>query len=215
MRKNKKFKIHIAILSMIILLEILLIVGGYIVRYQYEREIGGYMSNAVDMVAPEGMLEQIQLAKQGMVDAELKEEDYGALIFKKPSNSMKFQYQHIDAIIERIEAVIDWKEKVYGNESINVETLGDVYEQKMTNLRRYIQGAEGGETFVVGERSDWIAKDTWYIKNRLFWYIIWIFHIILILSIIGIFILIWYNLFNDKYDKEEGNFDKEEGDSYY
>jgi len=125
---------------LIIVLVFLLGVGfgvyQYYVSYQYERDIGSYMSNAVDMVAPEGMLEQVQLAKQGMIDSGLTEDDYGALIFKKPDNSMKFQYQHIDGVIERINSVIYWKEKIYSNESQNIETLGDVYEQKMTNLRR-------------------------------------------------------------------------------
>lgn len=128
---------------------------GYYISYQYDKEIGSYMENAVDMIAPEGMLEQVELAKQGMINAGLNEEDYGAWIFKKPSNSMKFQYQHIEGIIERIKAVQDWKNKMALN-GTQIETLGDVYEQKMTNLRNYIK--EGGI------RSDWIAKDTWYLK---------------------------------------------------
>ena len=155
-------------------------IGAYsmIIDYQYERDIGSYMSNSIDMVSPEPMLEQVQLARQAMLDSGLEESDYGAWIFKKPSNSMKFQYQHIDSIEERINAVIDWKNKAYGNESTSSESLGDVYEQKMTNLRRYIKGATGGDTYVSGDRSDWIAQDAWMLKNH---FIMKIFSVWLIL----------------------------------
>jgi hypothetical protein len=162
----------------LVLFIVLIIFGvyNYFVSYQYDKQIGSYMSNAIDMIAPEGMLQQVQLAKQGMIDAGLTENDYAAVWFKKPDNSMKFQYQHIDAIIERIQAVEDWKTKIAGNNT-QIETLGDVYETKMTNLRNYIN--EGGV------RSDWIAKDTWYIKNHIVVYFgFWIGFILITLMLL-------------------------------
>jgi len=200
--EKKSFVISALIIS--ILLVVGLITYSCIISYVYEREIGSYMSNSIDMVAPEGMLAQLQLAKQAMIDSGLTEDDYGALIFKKPDNSMKFQYQHIDGIIERVESVVEWKEKTYGNESTGTETLGDVYEQKMTNLRRYIKGADGGDTYVVGTRSDWIAKDAWMIKNHLFTYLIAIPIVLIFLFILFLIVLIVYNNIEFKwYEKKE------------
>lgn len=177
----------IIFLVLLILSGIIFGVYEYYVYYQYEKTIGSYMDNAVDMIAPEGMLQQIQSARQGMIDAGLTENDYGAIWFKKPDNSMKFQYQHIDAIIERINAVIDWKTKISGNSS-SVETLGDVYETKMTNLRKYI--TEGGY------RSDWIAKDAWYIKNHILLYFGGLFWISFFLLICLIIFLLGYESYN-------------------
>jgi len=67
-----------------------IIFGGYeyYVSYQYDKQIGAYMENAIDMVAPEGMLEQMQSSKQGMINSGLTDNDYGALLFKKPDNSV-------------------------------------------------------------------------------------------------------------------------------
>jgi len=141
-----------------ILLVMVIVIGvyGYFVNYQYENKIGAYMDNAKDMNTPSRMIEQLQLAKQGMIDAGLTENDYGAMWFKKPDNSMTFQYQHLDSIIERARAVEEWRQKTYGNDSsTQTESLGDVYESKMTNLRNFIM-----ET----TRSDWIAKNAWYVK---------------------------------------------------
>ena len=171
---------------------ILVLIGlpvyGYVIGYQYERDIGSYMSNAVDMVAPEAMLGQVQLSKQAMIDAGLNEDDYGAWIFKKPSNSMKFQYQHLDSIEERINAVIIWKKQTYGVGSTNTESLGDVYEQKMTNLRNYINGETSDS--IGSARSDWIAEDAWWLKNHFMLKVfgLWIWLLILILAIICFFI---------------------------
>lgn len=154
----------------------------YVTSYKYESVIGSYMDNSVDSISPELMLQQIQLAEDGMRKEGLIDSDYGAWFFKKPDNSMKFQYQHIDGIKERIQAVIDWKTKISGNNT-SVETLGDVYETKMTNLRNYIN--EGGV------RSDWIAKKAWNIKYHpiLYWsvfiYGFLIFLIIIVCIIAG------------------------------
>jgi hypothetical protein len=149
---------------------------GY-TSYEYERDIGSHMDNARDMNTPSRMIEELQLAKQSMIDAGLKDDDYGAWIFKKPSNSMKFQYEHLDSIIERAQAVEEWRQKTYGNESnTQTESLGDVYEQKMDNLREFI---------VEEVRSDWIAEKSWFIKNH-FFFVFWVWIIYSVLIILGI-----------------------------
>ncbi len=192
-----KGKITIIILLVIGLLGF--VVYDYYTHYQYDKQIGSYMNNAIDMVAPEPMLVQVQSAKQGMIDAGLTNEDYGALIFKKPDNSMKFQYQHIDAIIERINAVIDWKTKVYSENSTSSETLGDVYETKMTNLRQYIKGETLEDN--SGTRSDWIAENAWFVKYHIILYFDFTVYILL-LSLIGILLLLVLNSKERKREKE-------------
>ena len=143
----------------------LLVLWGYSIfaNWQYEQKIGSYMDNAYDMNTPSRMLEQLQNAKLGMVNEGLSPEMYGAIIFKKPSNRMDFQYQHIDSIKERVEAVQTWYQETYLSDNQLTETLGDVYEQKMTNLRQFI---------MEDVRSDWIAKNTWFIHHHPIIYII-------------------------------------------
>lgn len=149
----------------------------YVVDYQYEKQIGSYFDNARDCITPECILIQLQSGKQAIVNAGLTNDLYGAWIFKKPDNSMIFQYQHLDAIIERAEAVKQWKEQVYSNNSVG-ETMKDVYNEKMDNLRKYIHSED--------YRSDWIAKKVWYLKNHFVigWFGIWIVALLLILAAI-------------------------------
>lgn len=163
-------------------------VYGYVIGYQYESKIGSYFDNARDSITPEVMLEQLQNGRQAMVSEGLTEDLYGAWIFKKPDNSMKFQYQHLDGIIERVKAVQQWKTKMYANDSINSETMKDVYNEKMDNLRNYISGETSDS--IVGTRSDWISKDTWWLKNHFFLDIfgVWIFLLGFVLAIIFIWV---------------------------
>jgi len=170
------------LLTIAIIALIGLAIGHYYISYQYEKVIGGYMDNAYDMNTPDKMLEQLQLAKQGMIDEGLTEDMYGAWIFKKPSNRMDMQYKHLDSIIERVKAVDTWYNETYKEGSTNTETLGDVYEQKMDNLREFI---------MEDVRSDWIAKDTWYINNHFFWYlpILFVYSFLIILGAICIILI--------------------------
>lgn len=143
----------------------------YLVSFQYERLIGSHIENAFEVNTPTRMIEEIKLAKQGIIEADLKETDYGAWIFKKPDNSMKFQYEFLDSIIERAEAVEIWYQTTYSGNATATEQLGDVYEQKMDNLREFLH--EGG-------RADWIAQDAWYVKNHLLIYLFGFWGIVLL-----------------------------------
>lgn len=192
-----KFKIILLVLLVVFFMG--LCGYAYYVNYQYEKVIGSYMENAKDMNTPLRMIEQLELAKQGMRNEGLKETDYGALIFKKPDNSMKFQYQHIDSIIDRAKAVESWYNEVY-EKAGQAEILGDVYEQKMDNLREFIME----ET-----RSDWIAKNCWYIKNHIVMYFGTLIGLTTFLIIGGFIIWIVFRYINPKEKAQE------EGTSYY
>lgn len=136
-------------------------VGSYLVSYEYDKTIGSHIDNAYEVNTPGRMISEIEKAKQGMLDAGLTPQDYGAVFFKKPDNSMEFQYQFLDSIIERAKSVELWYNMTYDGKQTSTESLGDVYEQKMDNLREFIM--ENG-------RSDWIAKEAWMAKNHIFWY---------------------------------------------
>jgi len=152
-----------SVLITVISIVVIIYAFGVWVDYDYERRIGAFMNNAVDMNTPGRMLEQLDKAEAGMRAEGLVETDYGALIFKKEDNSMRFQYQHIDSIRERINAVQTWLDQNYNNNTGTTETLGDVYEEKMTNLRNFIK---------EDVRSDWIAKRAWTIKHYPWYYIV-------------------------------------------
>jgi hypothetical protein len=164
-------------LGILCVLGIVSIIGyGLYVNYQYEAKIGAYFDNAVDCITPECILSQLQAGRDGIVNEGLTEDLYGVWIFKKPDNSMVFQYQHIDAIIERAQAVQQWKIQISSNTSSG-ETMKDVYNEKMDNLRLYINGE--------GYRSDWIANDAWWLKNH-FFLAIWAIWVILLLVILAV-----------------------------
>lgn len=147
---------------LLILVVVILLGYSYFANYQYDVVIGAYIDNAYEVNTPELMMKNIDYALQGMKDSGLRDEDYGALIFKKPSNKMSFQYEYLDNFKERANAVIIWRENIYRANSTQSETLGDVYETKMDNLREFLY--EGG-------KSDWISKDTWMIKHHIIVYL--------------------------------------------
>ena len=101
--KNKKF-VFIS-LSILLILLISIYISSGIINYEYERDIGAYFDNARDCITPECILEQLKLGKEAMIENKLTEDMYGAILFKKADNSMKFQYTHLDSIIERAESV--------------------------------------------------------------------------------------------------------------
>jgi hypothetical protein len=152
------FVIFLGLLSLIG--TIFFIGNAVYVNYLYERELGSYMETATDTITPESFKEQLLFFKEAINKSGLTEEDYGALWFEKPDNSMRFQIQHVDSIIQRADAMIQWQEASYNTTSQPIyaspEAFRDVYNEKMNNLRNYIHAE--------GYRSDWIAKDSWYVK---------------------------------------------------
>jgi len=149
-------------------------------NYEFQREIHGHMENAYYADEPELMKKELILAIDGMQDLGLEKEKYGAFWYfdKTPDRQMDYQYKHLEGIIERIDAVIEWREKTYANESTSTEQLGDVFEQKMDNLRGFLK-EEGW--------SDWIARDTFYVEHHLWLYLfdLWFW---LLVAISGIYL---------------------------
>lgn len=153
---------------------------SYYINYGYERQVGAYIENAYEVNTPERMIVEINKAKEGMIKLGLTNDMYGAWIFEKPDNKMSWQYDFLDSVIERVEAVKDWRDKIENSQE--VETLGDVYEQKMDNLREFLK--ENG-------RADWIANDVWLVNKNLAVYLVG--YISLIWIVLGVIILfiIW------------------------
>lgn len=167
-------------LYLTLILTCLVILGIYIisavfVNWNYEKVIGAYVENAYEVNTPQEMIAQIQLAEQGMLHEGLARDDYGAIIFTKPDNKMSWQYTYLDNFIQRAEAVEIWYNNTYSGKVQATESLGDVYEQKMDNLRQFLK--EGG-------RADWIAEDTWYVKNHI------IFYRPIMVSLIGVLLIL-------------------------
>jgi len=131
-------------------------IWGFLIHKEYESKIGGYIENAYEVNTPDKFVSNLKSAKQGMINEGLNESDYGDLIFKRPDNSMKFQYEFLDSMVKRGESVEQWYNLTYSNKTTTTEQLGDVYEQKMYNLREFL---------IENGRADWIAEQTWLIKH--------------------------------------------------
>ncbi len=134
--------------------------GSTVVDFNYDREVGGHVLNAYEVNTPEAMIAELNLTVSGMRRLGLTEGMYSAFFpwERTPDRSMGFQYQFLDQLINRTEAVILWRTLAYSGNS-TPETLGDVYEQKMDNLRSFM--TEGcGEASVC---TDWIARDVYFL----------------------------------------------------
>jgi len=167
--RDKMSNVWIGLFVGLVIVFGLLFAGIYIYNtlgpgYHYHKNVQSHLENAYELNTPEGMREEVLLAKQGMEDFGLTESDYCSLWYwqQTPDCSMAMQYDYLDGLVERIDAVIVWKKQMYGNNTVGGESLGDVYESKMDNLREFIK--EGGE-------SDWIAHPAYYAKNHpMLWY---------------------------------------------
>ena len=134
--------------------------GSVVVSFVYEREVGGHVRNAYEVNTPEAMIAELNKTVAGMRALGLREEMYAGYFpwERTPDRSMRFQYEFIDQLLNRTEAVILWRTLAYGGNS-TPETLGDVYEQKMDNLRIFMTEGCNGDSAC----TDWIARDVYYI----------------------------------------------------
>ncbi len=136
--------------------------GVVTVNYAYERQVGGHIRNAFEVNTPEAMISELNKSVAGMHAIGLTNDLYAAYFpwEQTPDRSMAFQYEYIDQLINRTEAVITWRTLAYSGNS-TPETLGDVYEQKMDNLRSFmIESCT--ERYVC---TDWIARDVYYLNR--------------------------------------------------
>lgn len=135
--------------------------------YTWTNEVHGHMENAYYADDPELMKTELEYAIEGMYYLDLTDEMYGAYFpwEKTVDRRMSYQYDHLEGIVRRIDAVIEWRDTNYGpNASGTPESLGDVYEEKMDNLREFLQ--EDGW-------SDWIGEDTFYVNHHIMLFLGW------------------------------------------
>ena len=146
--------------------------GVVVVNFAYEREVGGYIRNAYEVNKPENMISELNKAVAGMRRIGLTDEMYAAYVpwERTPDRSMGFQYEYIAQLINRTESVILWRTLAYNGNS-TPETLADVYEQKMDNLRSFM--TEGCSDRLVC--TDWIARDVYYVYRATPFYFGWLF----------------------------------------
>lgn len=174
-----KIKILATLIICPLLIGIMIISGAMGPGYTFQYEVHGHMENAYYADTPDLMIEELEMAKQGMEDLGLTQDMYGAYWpwGKTPDMRMDYQYKHIDAILERAQAIWDWYNTTYLGENITTtEHLGDVYEEKMANVRMFIQD-EGW--------SDDIAHEAYFVNYHLFYYFLpwWMFIVILLSAI--------------------------------
>jgi len=146
--------------------------GAIVVNFAYEREVGGYIRNAYEVNKPENMISELNKAVAGMRRLGLTDDMYAAYVpwERTPDRSMEFQYEYIAQLINRTESVILWRTLAYNGNS-TPETLADVYEQKMDNLRSFM--TEGCSDRLVC--TDWIARDVYYVYQATPFYFGWLF----------------------------------------
>jgi hypothetical protein len=160
--------------------------------FEFQNKVHSHMENAYYANSPELMKTQLQECVQGMRELKLTPDMYGAFMpwDRIPSKQMQYQYQHIDSIIQRVDYVIEWRDSMYNNTTgIQPEQLGDVYNQKMDNLRSFIK-AEGW--------SDWIAHDAYYTNHYMWLYLISQISLMLFISIAIWFIYLAYSVLRYK-----------------
>jgi hypothetical protein len=156
------------ILGLLILILPASLISGYQTigpYYKWNYEVHSHIYNAYYANSPELMIIQLNLCEQGMRNLGLSPDMYGAWLpwEQTPDIRMDYQYSHIDAIINRTKAVIEWRNQTYTKNGTAPETLGDVYNEKMDNLRGFL---------VEDGWSDWISYRAYFVNGYL-WLVIW------------------------------------------
>jgi len=129
-------------------------------QYEYRDAVHGYIDNACSSPTPELMKENLQLARTGMVELDLTPDKYGRLVpwGQTPDWRMDYQYARLDAVVERCDEVIAWRD----SQDLTSGQIVDVYKEKMDTLRDLISGGNG---------VDYIAYRTYMIENHPFLYL--------------------------------------------
>src|SRR4030043_197420 len=178
---------NLFVLSLVALIGFMLFCGVYgmlVPDYIFNKEVHSHFENAYFSNTPELMKSELELSVAGMKNLGLEEDMYDAYFYwdKVPAKKMDYQYNHVNSIIQRVDAVKQWRDENYAKGTGASESLGDVYEQKMDNLRGFLQ--EDGW-------SDWIAKGTYYANYYSWLYLSWIIDIILFVLAV-IFGVVWF-----------------------
>ena len=156
-------------------------------EYEFNKKVHSHIDNAYWASTPELMKEQLQLVIDGMHGLGLEAGDNAKYLSweKTPDWDMAYCYQHLEAIMDRCDEVINWR-----NSQDNTSgQVTDVYNQKMTALHDFLP--EGGW-------SDEIAHGAFYVKYHpflAFWYemiaALWIVGLVVLFSWRALRIAFW------------------------
>jgi len=161
------FEIVWVVSLIVAVLSILSIVGlhlydSVVLFPTYNRAVHSHMENAYFANTPELMKKELLLSVSGMKELGLKEDMYSVVLpwEMTPEKRMDYQFSHLESIISRIDSVGEWRKNVYEKGGTQ-ESLGDVYEIKMDNLRNFLK---------EDSWSDWIAEGAFY-ANVYSWFV--------------------------------------------
>jgi|GEM_PF-1823133 len=154
-------------------------IGPY---YKWNYEVHSHILNAYYANSPELMINELTACEQGMRNLGLTQDLYGAWLpwEQTPDIRMDYQYHHLEAIINRTWAVIEWRNETYTKNGTAPETLGDVYNEKMDNLRGFLM--EDGW-------SDWISYRAFFVHQYL-WVVIWNDIVVWLVVLLGLGVII-------------------------
>jgi len=118
---------------------------------RYRRAIGSFSENARDAASFELMRDYLVKTRARMVAAGLVSSDCGRAWYweRTPDWCMQYQYEYLDALINRTDFYIDRVS------SGNISQFSDVYEQMINNMRNEM--TRNGPL-------DWVANPAWYLK---------------------------------------------------
>ena len=173
-----------------------LIIGGLVafnfycsiaVDYPYNKQIGAHLNNAYDGSTPEIMKENLLLAKNAMIKAGLKPENYGKIFFweQTADYQMEYTYRYIDGLINRTDYIIAWRDSHIGSDA---PVLQDVYNEMLDDLR--VEYKRNGPI-------DWAAKDAWMIKNHNWVMFSGYAAVVYIIALTTLMIYFIYRIFDD------------------
>lgn len=135
--------------------------------YVYELHVGSHIDMISRSTTPEMMLEEIDLIVEGMHDLGL-EPNMTARWFsweQTPNRQVAFAYAWLEGFKERVQAVIDWREATYADNTTT--EFADVYQEKVSNLRAEIARLDC---------PTWIILDAYYLNNEpvYYWRALWL-----------------------------------------
>ena len=150
--------------------------NGFQWKPEYNREAHSHIENAYDANTPELMVKELESAKAGMHRLGLEAGDYCDMRPWKQVSScdMKWQYEHIDSVIRRAQAVAADRDRQQS--SGESDKYGDVFEEKMDNLRAFLK--EDGW-------SDDLAFNAYYVEHHPFYAGFYDFFVVFLLAWVG------------------------------
>ena len=206
--KQKQWLVTSAVLVIVTILFVAMAMMAFKVgpKYDFQEAVHGHVLNAESSPTPELVIENLLLARTGMVDLGLTPDMYGRLMPWKqtPDWRMDYQYARIDAVIERCDEVIAWRD----NQDLTSGQIADVYKEKMDAIKELID--DGG----LSGDIDYLAYRAYMIEKHKFLYLMSPVIAIALLGLTGSACFNYSLLTPDSYSRHktdpEGRFDKDD-----